>query len=72
MTTNENDVTYGIQLVELFRTYPTLLKSIKKMTKYFDAGCSLDKGRHPWPRGGKRLTKNLEEESPNPNPRNIN
>ena len=37
------------------------------MTKDFHPGCSFDKGRHPRPRGGERLTLNLEDETPNLN-----
>ena len=37
------------------------------MTKDFHSGCSFDKGRHPRPRRGERLTLNLEEGNP-PNP----
>ena len=35
------------------------------MTKDFHPGCSFDKGRHPRPRRGERLTLKLEEGTPN-------
>ena len=34
------------------------------MTKDFHPGCSFDKGRHPRPRRGERLTQNSEDETP--------